>query len=282
MKNSMQLSRIWHASEGRKFPLELTETGQFRLEVKEVDLGSLAEVKPDKDIFHVFLIQGENGGLGKLTKLFRSTRHLDEYPRLVILPAEDYRQAQVELALVSRTYLLEDSIRPQNLKILLELVLQQEYYRHLVYQLSRESRQQNAVFDNLLTLARSELKQTSEESSAYKSLLEFESSHHRFSENLRVAMEETMNLKNMEMLSMKSQLEAIERLSDYRTQEIADVRKSFHAAEAVLDLSRKENLERDKIINAMDRLRLYTDKELLDLYHENLELRKRLGYPIRE
>ena len=51
----------------------------------------------------------------------------------------------------------------------------------------------------------------------------------------------------------------------------------MHATESVLDLSHRENMEREKIIQALERLRMLTDKELIDLFEENQTLRSRLG-----
>lgn len=278
----MQLSRIWHVSDGRKFPLTLTETGQFRCEGVEVKLEDLSSVQPASDLFHIFFIQTEKGHLESLKKNLKTARNLDDIPTIILLPEEDYRQGLAQLALLSRTYILDDSIRPQNLKTILELTLQLEYYRNLVYRLSRDSRQSNSIFENLLALARRELETSKGESAAYKSLLEYENMHKKFHSSFEKAIEETLRMKDTEMLTLQAQINAMEKLGEFREKEITDARKTFQAAEAVLEYSRKENMEKDRILNAMDRLRSYTDRELLDLYQENQELRKKLGMPSRD
>ncbi|HQI21177.1 MAG TPA: hypothetical protein PLW55_17625, partial [Leptospiraceae bacterium] len=75
----------------------------------------------------------------------------------------------------------------------------------------------------------------------------------------------------------KSTLAAYEHLSEFRDRELSETRKQMHATESVLDLSHRENMEREKIIQALERLRMLTDKELIDLFEENQTLRSRLG-----
>ena len=165
---------------------------------------------------------------------------------------------------------------------MLEQVLQQEYYRQVVYRVSQESRQRLGAFESLLELARKEIKTFREESAAFQALLTYEGNLRQFDQSMRVAMEETMQMKSNELLGMKSQLEATERLSDYRSLELREARATLSAAEAALDMSRQENIERERIILAMDQLRSYTDKELMDLFQENQTLRARLGMEPRD
>ena len=77
-------------------------------------------------------------------------------------------------------------------------------------------------------------------------------------------------------------LQAMERLSEFRDKELKDARETLDAAQRALDLSRTENMEREKIIDALQRLNIYTDQEVVELFRENEELRKKLGMPPRE
>lgn len=279
----MQTSRIYHISEGRQFPLLFSEKGPFRMEVVEARPENLGGIRPGPEFpFHVFLIQGESGKCQQLIEKLREARHLDDYPKVIVLPELEYARRIKEVALIPRAVVLDDQVRPRHLKTMLEQVLQQEYYRQVVYRVSQESRQRLGAFESLLELARKEIKTFREESAAFQALLTYEGNLRQFDQSMRVAMEETMQMKSNELLGMKSQLEATERLSDYRSLELREARATLSAAEAALDMSRQENIERERIILAMDQLRSYTDKELMDLFQENQTLRARLGMEPRD
>ena len=271
----MQVSKIFHISEGREFPLIFNSSGPFRR-------AELPGIRPAKDVFHAFLLQCEAGHTEQIQESLKANRHLDDYPKIIVLPNEDYRAHQQEISLIPRALVLDDEIRPHYLRIVLEQVLQQEYYRQLVYRLSHETRQRAGAFENLLELARSELQSSKEENQAYKSLVEYEADVRRFDQNVQNGIEEAHALKGQELVTLKTQLEAMEKLSDFRDQELKRAHAALNATEKVLDMSRKENIERDRIIAALDHLRIFTDKELHELVEENAELRKKLGLPARD
>lgn len=278
----MQHCTIFHVSTGRKFPLDLRETGHFKVSVEEVELSKLGDVHPPVGDFAVFFVQGEHDQGSNVWKILKTHRSLADFPKLVLLPESDCRALQKDFNLVPHSYLIDDTIAPRHLKTVFELVFQQEYYRQVVYNMAREMRQKGSAFENLLDLARKELQVSRDASGAYASLLEYEASMRKFEEQIQRAKDMAIQLKEQEMLLLKEQLQATERLSEYRDKELDVARSSFTAAEAALDLSRIENMERERIITAMDRLRSFTDKELLDLFQENQELRRKLGMPPRQ
>lgn len=277
----MQIAKIYHVSHGRTFPLTLTDKGPFRFEITELEPEALANLNPAEAGFQIFLIQAEEGRVHSLLEELRNHRRLDDYPKILILPESEYRARYAEATLAARTLALDDSIRPEHLMTVLSLVLQQEYYRQTVYKLSRDSRQRSQLFETLMELARRELKSAREESAAFRSLVEYDASQKRFEDDLLLALENANVLRDSELLTMKRQLEATDRLSEYRERELHDARATISAAEAALDMSRRESLEREKIIGAMDRLRSFTDREMIELFNENQDLRARLGLPPR-
>ncbi len=277
----MQSCKIWHASDGRKFPLDIRDTGQFHLSVEEISIEELAKVEPDASILHTFFIQLEAGKIARVAELLKAARYLQDYPKIIAVPADEYRQALQELSLLSRVIVLDDSIRPLHLKLFLSQVWQLEYYRRVVYNLSHDMRKQKEVYDNLIELARRELQVSRDENNAFEKLQEYDRHHKAFDEGLKRAMTSVDEMKDHEILELKTQLAAMETLSEYRDEEYNLARETLKATENVLTLSERENIERDKIINALDRLRNLTEQELLDLIHENNELRARLGLPDR-
>lgn len=278
----MLTAKIWHASGGRKFPLELTSAGNFSLGVQEIFVKDLTKVSPDPDHFHIFVIQGDLGSREVLKQSIIDAKSLFDFPKIVILPEADYNWFTDQPPIPPRTFVFDDSLRSNNMKMIVESVLQLEYYRRIIHRLSNEYKKQNSAFDHLIDLSRNEARTLKEESKAYQHLLDFEQSRKKFGADLEKAMLDLMGLRDREMLSLKAQLDATEKLSVYRDRELKEAYAQTLATEQALNLSHRENLEREKIITAMDRLRSFTEKELLSLYNENLELRKKLGLPPRD
>lgn len=274
----MKSQKIWHVSEGRRFPLDFRKQDSISFELVEIAPSALSTVQPEPEFLHVFLIQGERGGLAAMRNLIESTPHLRDFPRILILSQTDYQDYRPDRHSMN-LLVLDDSVRPGHLKLILELVLRIEYYRQVVFRLSEDVREQSRLFDKMLNLTRTELKTAQESSKAYEALLEFERSQKRFEHSVMEAMEKTMHLKDHEMLELKTTLAAYERLSQFRDQELYQMKEQVSATETALEFSRKEGIEREKVILAMERLRNYTDKELIDLFNENQRLREQLGLP---
>lgn len=276
----MAVQKIWHVSEGRKFPMEIRKQSLPSFEIVELEPADLGAVKPEPDGLHVFLIQGERGGLAAMRNLVEATPHLRDFPRVLVLSQEDYLNYVPDRHSKS-LIVLDDTVRPGILKTILEMVLKIEFYRQVVFKMSRDIREQSDMRERMIEMARNEVRDAREESRAYQALLAYESSHHRFENQVQTAMERAMVWKDHELLDMKETVSAFERLSQYRDKEAAEMRKRIEATESVLTLSQQENLDRERIIQAMERLRRLTDQEIMELFEENQMLRSRLGLPER-
>jgi len=263
-------------SEGRRFPLDFRKQNSITFELVEIAPAELAHVVPEPEMLHVFLIQGERGGLAAMKNLIDSTTQLRDFPTILILSQEDYQAYRPDGRSLSML-VLDDSVRPGHLKLILELVLRIEYYRQIVFRLSQDVREQSGVFDKMIELMRKELKVAVDSTRAYEALLSFEDSQKRFERGVADAMQKTLILKDQEMLDLKAILAAYERLSDFRDDESVQFKRQISATETALDLSLRENMEREKVIRALERLRIYTDHELIDLVNENQRLRSQLG-----
>ena len=273
----MYTTSIWHVAEDRTFPLEVHSKGNFQFTVHEIRPTDLANLQPEKGTYHVFLIEGAPGTAGALKNTLAKARHLNDFPKLVVVPSKEYQDLAADFQLVPRAYLLDDSIRTRNLLLILELLLQQEYYRQVVYGLSGDMRKSTDIFENMIALARKELTDARAETDAYRSLMDYEEARRQFGLALDGALQEVNSLRDRELLGLKEQLAATERLSEFRDRELRQARDTIDAAEAALEFSRTEQMRRENILLAMDRLRSYTETELLELFQENQELRKRLG-----
>lgn len=278
----MYRTSIWHVAENRTFPLEVHPKGNFQFTVHEIQAAALADLSPEPGSYHMFLIEAVPGSGSSIKSTLVKARQLNDFPKLVIVPSTEYQGLAADFQLVPRAYLLDDSIRTRNLLLILELLLQQEYYRQVVYGLSGDMRKSTDIFENMISLSRQELTDSRAETDAYRSLLEYEQSRRKFGQALEGALEEVSGLRDSELLGLKQQLAATERLSEFRDRELREAHDTIQAAEAALEFSRTEQARREDILVAMDRLRSYTETELLDLFQENQDLRRRLGMPPRE
>ncbi|MBW7858772.1 MAG: hypothetical protein H3C43_10890, partial [Leptonema sp. (in: Bacteria)] len=120
------------------------------------------------------------------------------------------------------------------------------------------------------------------ESAAFQKLLEFEQTYRVFEEQVNSAINEAFRLKEHEMIRIQNAYQAMEKLHGFRDHELQQAKDTIKAAEIALSLSREENLERDKIIEALQHLNIYTDTEVMELYKENQDLRQKLGLPARD
>ncbi|MBE7438622.1 MAG: hypothetical protein HS115_09240 [Spirochaetales bacterium] len=273
-------SIIWHVSRGRSFPLELRR-GPFPIEIREASFADLENLTARPGEIHLCLIQVEKGGMEAIGQAIHRAKSVYDIPKILLVPSGEARNFPVNPELLPRTLILEDSIQPQNLAVCLEQQLVLEYYRSIVYTLSHEIRQKTEAYEKLLALSQEELKAKQSESRAYAALMDYHVEHQAFADRVQKARESMDSMQNSELLQLSEQLEAYERLSAWRDQEMKSAEATLQATSTALDLSTKENLEKEKLLNAMDRLRNFTEQELQDLLTENNELRARLGMPPR-
>lgn len=278
----MDVLKIWYAAEPAGFPLDLKSSSRFKLEVKDISFDELVKIKPDPGQTNAILIRLYEGQAEQGVSILKSSFELMQYARVVIVNESDYSYVSEHLSGMIRLWIIDDSIRSSQLQIMIEAILQAEYYRSIVQTVSGELRSQSSVLEGFLDLTRKELKNSKAESAAFQNLLDYETSYRQFEEKIEMAMEKALELKEEEMLDLKSQVRALERLSDFRDRELKATKATLDAQQAALDLSRKENMEREKIIDALQKLNIYTDTEVMELFRENNELREKLGMPLRE
>ncbi|MCB1138334.1 MAG: hypothetical protein KDK23_06230 [Leptospiraceae bacterium] len=278
----MYTVKIWHISSGRRFPFDFQSVGRFQVELEELPPDEMPTINPDPQLIHLFCIQGENGQADYIRDLLEKSSDLIPYLRVLIVPENEYQEHLQGLRGNLRIALIDDSIRSDNLRLLLETLINNEYYRAIIQTFARDLRGQSRAFDGFRELARKELAQSKEESAAFQRLLDYESSYRDFEGKVEKAMQEALALKDREVVELTSRMQAMERLSEFRDKELKDARETLDAAQKALDLSRTENMEREKIIDALQRLNIYTDQEVVELFRENEELRKKLGMPPRE
>ncbi|MCB1169306.1 MAG: hypothetical protein KDK25_03175, partial [Leptospiraceae bacterium] len=262
----MYTVKIWHISSGRRFPFDFQSVGRFQVELEELPPDEMPTINPDPQLIHLFCIQGENGQADYIRDLLEKSSDLIPYLRVLIVPENEYQEHLQGLRGNLRIALIDDSIRSDNLRLLLETLINNEYYRAIIQTFARDLRGQSRAFDGFRELARKELAQSKEESAAFQRLLDYESSYRDFEGKVEKAMQEALALKDREVVELTSRMQAMERLSEFRDKELKDARETLDAAQKALDLSRTENMEREKIIDALQRLNIYTEQEAVELF----------------
>lgn len=271
---------IWHVSRNRTFPLNLTADFP-ELQVRELNFEQVKSVVPEDRSIHLFFFQVESDGLEQICRQLDEMHSLLPFFRVVLVSEADYRRADQALRVRKRLYLLDDAIRSGVLQMLLGSLLQIERYRQIIQDFSTQLRIHRDFIESFSEMIQKEMKFMKNESEAYQHLLEFEQRYRVFEESVNGAINEAFRLKEHEMIGLKDAFQAMEKLQNYRDKELQQARDTLRAAEIALDLSREENMERDRMIMALQNLNIYTDAEVVELARENDELRARLGMPPR-
>jgi len=272
---------IWHISKNRNFPLNLND--EFKgLVINECSYEQAKSIQPNDTAINLFFFQMEAAEVESQSRILDELPLLLPYFRVILVPEAEYRRVDQLLQVRKRLYVLDDGIKSGVLQMFLSTLLQMERYRQIIQDFAQQLRAHREFYDSFSTLIQKEMSQMKNESVAYQHLLEFEQHYRLFEERVNEAINEAFRLKEHEMLRVQNAYLAMEKLQDFRDTELQHARETLRAAEIVLNLSREENLERDKIIEALQRLNIYTDAEVLDLYKENQELRQKLGMPLRD
>lgn len=79
------------------------------------------------------------------------------------------------------------------------------------------------------------------------------------------------------MIELHGRVKASEQLDVLRERELKQALELQKATEEVLNYSRIEEMNLDKILKAQDRLFQYTEQEIRDLVEENKALKAKLG-----
>ncbi|MCB1173685.1 MAG: hypothetical protein KDK39_08975 [Leptospiraceae bacterium] len=270
--------KLYHVSPGKQHPLLFHAGGPLQIEVRELDTGELGTLAPDPNQLHFFLIHVSSTQLAEETlSLLKANPQIHIWPALLLMSAADYARLKARANLIPSTVAVADDIQLEPLRILVEQMLYQLHYHQLLHELSLEMRKRSTVFDRVLEMAHQELKDARAESAALKALLDFDGDMKRTADSLQAAMQEAWNWKDHEAITLREQLQMVEKLNVFREKELAQAHQTIQATEKALEMSLQENLDREKVIVAMNRLRSLSDHELMDLYNENQQLKDQLA-----
>lgn len=272
---------IWHVSKNRRFPLNLSE--EFpELKVNEISFEQIKTIQPDDKGVHLFFFQTEATEIEPQSQILDELPVLLPYFRVVLVPETEYRRATDLLRVRKRLFLVDDSIKSGVLQMILSSLLQMERYRQIIQDFATQIRAHREFMDSFSNLIQKEMADVKGESAAFQKLLEFEQTYRVFEEHVNSAINEAFRLKEHEMIRIQNAYQAMEKLHGFRDHELQQAKDTINAAEIALSLSREENLERDRIIEALQHLNIYTDTEVMELYKENQELRQKLGLAPRD
>ncbi|MCB1192341.1 MAG: hypothetical protein KDK90_17985 [Leptospiraceae bacterium] len=279
----MKHSIIWHISSGRNFPLKLWKHPKVSISIKNVNLKDFKDLQFDKNEINVIFLYVSSAEWESIKHEFTNTFYLYPFVQLTLIaPPEnetlklDYSKKQVNFEV------LEGPIRENELRLIIDRGIQAEFYKQTAIEIGDSCLGNMGFFEGLFELARKESKDSHNTVTAFESLLEYQQKVRFFQDELGQAMEKVTDLKNQEMIQLHERIKVSDQLERLRQEELKIALETKAATEKALQYSRIEEINMDKIIKAQQKIFKLTDKEIRDLYYENIALKKQLGIKVDE
>lgn len=262
-------------------PFKLDTSGLVRTKAIELTWAKLPDLELKNDNIILFILYCNARDVQFIIDMVHQLK-LETRGRLIfVVESLQNSEKNSRLNLLGNSIVIDHSLTRDLFKIFIDQQIKLEYYRRMLKSLSSESRKRKVVIDRIMTLAQGEIQSAREESRALMELLNYEAEIRKSDKLIAAALEIASEWKEKELVDMKEHLTMMERLNLYRDKELARSQKEYDAANSALELGIRENLEREKIIEALDRLRKISDSELRRLDMENRELREKLGMESR-
>lgn len=232
----------------------------------------------------VYLFQVPDGQWSRRETEVRGNKSLNGSAKIVLLGEKDWREYSGKSA-TEKPVGKPDSEEPGLIVLrgenqdplavmwLLNLSLQLAHYRLAAREIEEEARNASGVFDKVFELARQEQLNEENQIHAYEALLDYEHEVRRSERNTLLALENLERFRDKEIGFLHEQLEATQQLNEFRDREMKDTLNLLDATMKVLSLARREEMEMNRIIQAQDNLRQFTDQEIRELLEENQRLK---------
>jgi hypothetical protein len=273
---------IWNISDNNKpFPFDIWRSLKMDIQLLNVDITDYKSIPfSPKDFNLVFLnISTE---IWKQIELSFIEYFLQLEEVFMVLIALPINEVPGETELPFKFYYLEHPLKPRELKMIIDKSLKAEFYKKAAIEISQNCQGNFSLFEGVFALAHQEQKNSNETIKAFQSLFDYETKMKQFYKDLDDAIEHVNQFRDKELIELKERIKANEQLEVLREQELKDAIQHKEATERALQFSRIEEIQMDRIIKAQERLFQYNDKEILSLYRENIELKKKLGMPVTE
>lgn len=274
----MKKSVIWNISSQDKFPLEMWKHPKLTIELKHLSLSESTNLVVSDQEINIFYLRVSSKEWKDIKEKFLKNFELHPFISIIIISTPDDPDAiSKELLSKSKFLVLENPIHLRELRIILDRIIQVEFYKNAAMEIGNGCLANVGFFEGVFSLAHKEYESKEHEAEALRSILDYEEKVKINQDEINIAMEKVNELKNLELIELHDRIRAGELLDQMRENELKSVIEEKKATERALEYSRIEEINQDRIIQAQDRLFSYTEKEILELLEENKKLKKQLG-----
>lgn len=274
----MKTSIIWNVSENRPFPLDLWKHPKIKIQVSQVGLSDLSQIKLSSEAFHFLFLQVTGTEWNAIRPKLLSEFDYNPFLSLIIVHSTDASETIYEEVKAKANYLvLENPLHMRELRIILDRCIQSEFYKSAVHDIGTSCLENVGFFEGVFSLAHKEYEDSKKENLALKSILDYEEQVKKSQAGISIAMDKVTELKNQELIELHERVKASVQLDELRERELKQAYEMQKATEQVLDYSRIEEMKMEKILKAQERLFNYTESEIKELIEENKSLKKKLG-----
>ncbi len=275
----MNNTLIWNiSSEGTEFPMDFRKNPKLSIQINHVKMEDMFHLQfPTDAINIVYLKIREKEWLevnSKFSKIFTTHPHI----QLVLVQVED--SPSIEGKQDGNLLILENPPHKNEIKMIIEKTIQTELYKRASIEIGESCIANFGFYEGLFDLAREENKQKQDTVKAFEKMMEYETKIKRSQNELLGAVERVNQLREKELLELHERIKATEVVEELKSKELKIALEESAAKDAVLQFSRIEEINMDKIIKAHNKLFEYSDQEIKDLIQENIDLKKKLGIPI--
>ncbi|PJZ48877.1 hypothetical protein [Leptospira saintgironsiae] len=275
----MKTANIWHITSGAEFPVHIWKHPRINIELRKVQLKDYRSIELDAQDINVFYV---NTNLKEWTDIkddFLKRFELHPFVALTIIASPEAEEIYNKLSPKGKTEVLEYPVQPRSLRIILDRVIQTEFFKMVANEIGNSCLANVGFFEGVFELANKEYKDTHKANAALHAILEFEVKIKKNNEDINKAIERVNELKNQELLTLHERLKVSEIIDNLKTMELKHALELKKATERALEYSSIEEIEMKNILEAHTKLFEYTEQEIKDLVEENKRLRKELGLP---
>ncbi|EMJ97562.1 hypothetical protein LEP1GSC192_3299 [Leptospira sp. B5-022] len=233
----------------------------------------------DAQDINVFYVNTNLKEWAEIKEDFLKRFELHPFVALTIISSPDAEEIYNKLSPKGKTEVLENPVQPRSLRIILDRVIQTEFFKMVANEIGNSCLANVGFFEGVFELANKEYKDAHKANAALHAILEFEAKIKKNNEDINKAIERVNELKNQELLTLHERLKVSEIIDNLKTMELKHALELKKATERALEYSSIEEIEMKNILEAHTKLFEYTEQEIKDLVEENKRLRKELGLP---
>lgn len=275
----MKTANIWHITSGAEFPVHIWKHPRINIELRKVQLKDYRSIELDAQDINVFYVNTNLKEWSEIKEDFLKRFELHPFVALTIISSPEAEEIYNKLSPKGKTEVLEYPVQPRSLRIILDRVIQTEFFKMVANEIGNSCLANVGFFEGVFELANKEYKDTHKANAALHAILEFEAKIKKNNEDINKAIERVNELKNQELLTLHERLKVSEIIDNLKTMELKHALELKKATERALEYSSIEEIEMKNILEAHTKLFEYTEQEIKDLVEENKRLRKELGLP---